>query len=174
MSNRKTSLVHFLALLVLSVSYFMGPSHAAPPFLRPDASPSTSIAPIPLDAEDSYQKARDATPLQGSPDDGPTTTTTTFTTTSSGSSSVIPTPMTTVIPAVEIVPPVTIIRQLGITAVVVASQGTTSTIQITASGAPGVPTGSNQVKPETSVGVGLTISSPMIAIGLAIAVWVVF
>jgi len=188
MFNRKAYLVHFLAMLILSVSYFVGSSLAAPTFQRRDdgdgSLPSSDPTPTTLlDAADSFQKVVDdatltMTPVitptptvQGSPDDGTTTTTPTVTSTPIPSAvlgGVTPTP------TVELVPPVTVLKQLGTTAVVAASKGTTTTIQIPAAGASGVPSPSNLVKAgSTSDGVVLTISSSMIAAGLAIAAWIV-
>jgi hypothetical protein len=183
MSYKKAYLAHFLAMLILGASYFMGSSLAAPAFQRRDEGdglfPSSNLTH--LDTTSTMTPVITPTPVQGSPDVTTTTFTTVTSTLSAVSSSITPTITPTPTgtdTSIELVPPVTVVSQLGTTAVVVASQGTTTTISIPKSGASGIPspTGSSyQAKPaSTSDGVVLTVSSSMIAAGLAIAAMIMF
>jgi len=176
--------VHILTMLILSISYFTGSSLAAPGLQRRDDGDASGD---PISTSDDGGTPTTTTPVitptlvQGSPDDGPAATTTTFTTGTSTlipsgvSSDVAPTPTPTgTYTGVEMVPPVTVLKQLGTSAVVVASQGTTSTLHLTRSSGVPSPTSNRLNQVASSAGGVLKISSSMIAAGLVIGVWVTF
>jgi len=69
-------------------------------------------------------------------------------------------------------PPVTIVTQFGTKSVVVASQGTTTTIDLaTVTGAANKP-GVVEIK-STSAGVVFTVSSSLLAVGVAAGCWII-
>jgi len=167
MSNRKLYFVHLLAVVILGTSYFVGTSFAAPAIQRRDDGDSSfSSKPWPTPTKLYFADSQQAIDVAGSPS-------TTYPTMmpSVTSSSVTPTPT-----SVEHVPPVTILKQLGTTAVVAVSQGKTTTISIPSpsiSGLPSPTSSSNQANSgPTSDGVALKIPAFTIGAGFAVAMWV--
>jgi len=160
MSFRKAYLV---IMLILGVSYLMGSSLAAPVLQRADDEGDSSDPPPPDPVQkgmsDVSPPAITSTPVQVNI--ATTTTATSPTPTPTGSDS-----------EVEIVPPVTILKQLGTSAIVVASDGKTSTIGISPSGLPN--STSNNPNQVTNAGTGLKISSSVIAVSLVVGVWILF
>jgi len=148
----------------------MGSSLAAPGLQRRDDGDASGD---PIPTSDNGGTPTTTTPvLTPTPAQDAATGTSTLMIPSGAPSRVVPTPTPTPT-GVEMVPPVTVLKQLGTSAVVVASQGTTSTMHPT--GSNGVPTPtSKRYQVATSAGGVLQISSSVVAAGMVIGVWILF